>query len=82
MEASWMENGKVETWGKSHREWIKNENETKTQGIGQKSDIPFSGRGPRGGDPGEEAAPPPLGLLQQGKTFFVFTIICYAILII
>ena len=50
----------------------------KLEGKGQKSDIPFSGRGPRGGDPGEEAAPPPLGLLQ----FFVFTIICYAIPII
>ena len=54
----------------------------KLEGKGQKSDIPFSGRGPRGGDPGEEAAPPPLGMLQQGKAFFVFTIICYAILII
>ena len=41
----------------------------KLEGKGQKSDIPFSGRGPRGGDPGEEAAPPPLGLLQQGKAF-------------
>ena len=71
-----MENGKVEKL--RLREWIKNENETKNRGKGQKSDIPFSGRGPRGGDPGEEAAPPPLGLLQ----FFVFTIICYAIPII
>ena len=49
----------------------------KLEGKGQKSDIPFSGRGPRGGDPGEEAAPPPLGLLQQGKAFFC---VCYHLL--